>query len=437
MTTFYRTGSANTYDSAVRNITARQSALSSLQENLTAGKRVVRPSDDPTSAAIAERALTRISRIATDQRALDSQRNAIAVAESTLGSATDSLQRFRELVVSAGNGAHSSAERKAIAFELQGLRDEIFAQSNTKDTNGQPLFGAISSALAPLVGPQATPSDYTFDGLPGQSASSAVAIPFALDGDSAFMLQPVRDLSFNATVTNSVDGLIDSSRTLTTDSPVLQGPDVAASAATVQATADAALAASGAPYPKYVITFTAVGPTSATYSIQETPSVTPLGAPAAFADVTVVTGNPAKINITDIPGLSFSVSGTLKENDTITLSPSASIFSVLDSAISQIGNAANNNGSTQAVAQALHNLDIGMARVSTVRSQAGELLARAERISSNQEDRSVQVQDDRSQAEDLDMIKGISDFNNKQTGYSAALQTYAQIQKLSLFNYIG
>jgi flagellar hook-associated protein 3 FlgL len=44
---------------------------------------------------------------------------------------------------------------------------------------------------------------------------------------------------------------------------------------------------------------------------------------------------------------------------------------------------------------------------------------------------------DRSRAEDLDMVKGISDFQNLQTGYSAALQTYAQIQKLSLFNFIG
>jgi flagellar hook-associated protein 3 FlgL len=37
----------------------------------------------------------------------------------------------------------------------------------------------------------------------------------------------------------------------------------------------------------------------------------------------------------------------------------------------------------------------------------------------------------------MDMVKGISDFNNLQTGYQAALQTYAQVQKLSLFNFIG
>ena len=69
MTSFNRLGTANTYDNALRNINQRQSTLSGLQENLTSGIRVVRASDDPSSAAQAERALTRMSRIVTDQRA--------------------------------------------------------------------------------------------------------------------------------------------------------------------------------------------------------------------------------------------------------------------------------------------------------------------------------------------------------------------------------
>ena len=35
------------------------------------------------------------------------------------------------------------------------------------------------------------------------------------------------------------------------------------------------------------------------------------------------------------------------------------------------------------------------------------------------------------------MVQGLSDFSNQQTGYSAALQTYAKVQQLSLFNYIS
>ena len=311
MTSFNRLATANTYDNALRNITQRQSALSGLQEHLTSGKRVVRASDDPSSAAQAERALTRMSRIVTDQRALASQSDAIAMAESTLGDVTNALQSCRELVVSAGNGTFAPKDRQTVALQLQGLRNQIVSLSNTKDTNGQALFGALGSALAPFVVPP--PAAYTFDGLPGQASSSEVAIPFALDGDSAFM--------FDAS-----DG--------------------------------------------------------------------------ATAGVT-------------------------------------SLLQALDNAITDIGGATTSAAAATAVSTALQDIDIGANRVSAVRGQAGELLNRADRISTNQDKRSIQLEADRSRAEDLDMVKGIADFQNQQTGYQAALQSYAQMQKLSLFNYIG
>ena len=427
---FSRLGTANTYDNARANLITRQTALSNLQEQLTSGKRVNTASDDPTAAAAAERALNRIGRIQTDQRALEAQRSAITQAESTLGDVTTALQSIRELVVSAGNGTYSSAERKSIAGQLSGLRDQVIALANRKDTNGLPLFGALSSALTPFVGPQGTAPDYTFNGLPGQTASTEVAIPFVLDGDAAFMHQPARDSVFNAIVSN-----IPSSRTLKTDNVAVSNP------ALVSANATLASAATGIPnsFPSYVVQFTAVdsttvpGTTTATYSVTETPAVS---APAV-TPVTLSYPSNTAAPITGVPGLSFSVSGTPAVGDTITINANPSIFSVIDNAIRDIGSAANNNAAIQAVSQALGNLDIGMARVSAIRGQAGDLLNRADSITVNQGKRSIQMESDRSRAEDLDMIKGISDFQNQQTGYQAALQSYAQVQKLSLFNYIS
>jgi flagellar hook-associated protein 3 FlgL len=186
------------------------------------------------------------------------------------------------------------------------------------------------------------------------------------------------------------------------------------------------------------VAFTAVdsttvpGTTTATYSITENPAVS-----GAIAPVTVSYPTSQSLSVTAVPGLSFSITGTPRAGDSVSISASASVFSVLDDAIRDIGGATSSNAVSQAVAQALNNIDIGMERVSGVRGQAGDLLTRADRISTNQEKRSTQLESDRSRAEDLDMIKGISDFNNQQTGYQAALQTYAQIQKLSLFNFIG
>ena len=426
ITSFARIGTANTFDASIRNISKRETALSSLQANLTSGKKIVQTSDDPTGAAQAERALTRINRIATDQRALESQRNAITMAESTLGDITDALQNFRELVVNSGNGGYSAAERKSIAVQLTGLRDQVITLANRSDTNGQPLFSALGSALTPFVGPNAEAPDYTFNGLPGQTASSDVAIPFTLDGDSAFMLQTGRDRAYNVKMT------------LGPGAP-RQYP-LGTSATTI--TDQAALTAD-----VYTITIDNVtlGSTPktgiATYTIKGSPSgysVTNTTAEFNYnLPISLPVPDPAQTGQTGIPGVSLQLKGDIRIGDTFTLKPEVSVFSVLDSAIRDIGNAPDNGSVPQAVNQALTNIDISLERVSAVRGQAGDLLNRADRIASSQEKRNIQLEADRSRAEDLDMIKGISDFNNQQTGYSAALQTYAKIQKMSLFDFIG
>lgn len=417
-----RLGSANSYDAAIRNISARQTALSGLQENLTSGKRVVRASDDPTAAAQAERALTRLERIKTDQRALEAQRNSMAMAESTLGDVSDALQNIRELVVSAGNATQTAAQRTTIAQQIQGLRDQIFSLSNRTDTNGQPLFSGLGSALAPFVGPQALPPDYTFQGLPGQAASSDTSIPATLDGDSAFMHQAARDGVYNVKVSNTTTGFIPASRQFYTDNvSVTNTALVNGSAYTLSVTG--------------VDTTSVPGTTTVTYDIAENPNV---GGPYTGLTASYPsTQASANISVTAMPGLSLTLKGSPAVGDTVTIDPAASLFSVLDNAVKDIGSAANQAAATQAVSQALHNLDIGMSRIQAVRGQAGDLLNRADRITDNQGKRSIQLEADRSRAEDLDMVKGIADFQNQQTGYQAALQSYAQVQKLSLFNFIG
>lgn len=415
-----RIGFANGYDNAIRNLTSRQSKLATLQENLTSGKRVVKASDDPTAAAQAERSLTRLARIAADQRALEAQKNTIAVGESTLGDISDALQRFRELTVNAGSGTLTSAERKTIAVELTGLREQILSYANRKDNNGQPLFAALGSAQNPFSGPQpAVPGpDYQFQGLPGAPASSETAIPGALDGESAFMLQTQRDGAYNVSVTNVPTGYIDPSRTLQTGN--------------VNVVDNSLLTGLG-----YTITVnsvnTAAGTTTVDYTVTDSAGNPPINNTASFS----ATLNPPTFTVPDMPGMTLQINGKATAGDVISLRPSPSIFSVLDDAIRDIGSAVNGNAAAQAVGQALNNIDIGMGRINAVRGQAGDLLNRADRISSNQDMRSIQLEADRSRAEDLDMIKGVSDFQNQQTGYQAALQSYAQVQKLSLFNYLG
>ena len=453
--TIFRVGTANMYDNAIRNVSARQTSLVNLQENLTSGKRVVRASDDPVSAAQAERALTRISRIQAEQRALENQRNAIAQAESTMGDAIGLVQEARQLMVNAGNGALSSNERATIANQLQSLRDQLTAVANRTDTNGIPLLGALGSAQSPFMGPLNSTPDYLFAGQAGQTASDGVTLPNTLDGDSAFMFDAKRDGSFHAAITPGTSTVIVPGAT-TPSVPAMGQPNRAltTSAITVaEGTNFNKNPATGLAY-TYSVSFSnvtldpATNTLSATYNVSSTdPAFVP---PAAQTLNPIKIGEKGEFNINGLPpGMSMKVTtlptkavdGTITlspaNGDTINISPQASVFSVIDKAIAEIKAAPNSNVAAQASGQALANIDIGLERMSNIRSYAGELLNRADRITGDQSKRSEQLEADRSRAEDLDMIKGISDFQNQQTGYQAALQTYASVQKLSLFNYIS
>jgi flagellar hook-associated protein 3 FlgL len=412
-----RLSTANMYDNALRNVSARQTSLANLQENLTSGKRVVRASDDPVSAAQAERALTRLNRIQTEQRALENQRNAIAQAESTLGDAMGLVQEARQLIVNAGSGSLTPNDRATIANQLQGLREQLLEFANRKDTNGVPLLSALGSALTPFLGPVTSSPDYSFDGLPGQSASSGVAIASTLDGDSAFMFRAQRDGVYYAqTSTVAADRQFTTSAITPTDLSLVTGDE-------------------------YTVVFSAVGPGATTGTTTATYTITNTTTGVASAPVVVPdfpSDKPLTIDVTGIPGLSFSITTTNPANgDTVSMAPSPSLFSTMDSAIRDIRAADNSNAAIQAVGQALANVDKGLERISNMRSYAGELLNRADRITGDQEKRSIQLESDRSRAEDLDMIKGISDFQNQQVGYEAALKSYAQVQRLSLFNFIS
>lgn len=395
-----RLSTANAYESALTRLSSRQVGLAELQEKLTAGKKVLRPSDDPTGAAQAERAMTRITRIETEQRALNVQKNTMALAESTLGNATETLQAIRDLVVGAGNGGYTSVNRTSLAEQMAALREQLFAHANKVDSNGVPLFGGLGSATAPFTDAIA---GVTFNGIAGQASASPISIPSAMDGQAVWMNVASGNGVFDVSLGGGNTG------TAWTDVGQVVNPSAV--------TGD-----------DYTVTFTvAAGVT--TYAVVNTTTAT-----------TVTTGQPyTKGQSIQFDGMAIRVDGDPANGDTLAVAPSATtnIFKVLDNAIAGIRGAGNSHTLNQAFTRALAEIDTGMGRIQSARGFAGDLLNRADTIESNQETKSVQLQADRSRAEDIDMVKGIADFQNQQTGYSAALQTYAQVQRLSLFNYLG
>lgn len=395
-----RIGTANVYDNALEQLYKRQGDMLTQQEQLSSGLRVNRASDDPIAAAQAERAMVRLSRIETDKRALETQRSALSTAEAGLGEAIGLMQDLRELVIAAGDAGYSQADRATLATQISSLRDQIYAISNRTDSNGVPLFGGLGSTGSPFAD---IPSGVQFQGAPGQRAATTTQLPGAMNGQAIWMDVASGNRSFEVSLGATNTGGVWTDPGTVVSPTLLTGND-------------------------YQITFTVTAGVT-TYDVVNTTTATPV-----LTGQTYTSGAPIQFD-----GLSVLPQGAPADGDTVDIAPSTALnlFNLLDDTVNSIDNAASDNKLSQAIALSLAQIDTGMERLQAARGQAGDWLNRADSITDAQSARTLALESDRSRAVDADMAKAISNFTTAQTGYQAALQSYAQIQRLSLFNYIN
>lgn len=393
-----RISTFNQFTRSVDTLQLRQGSLQQAQERLISGKRVARASDDPTAAARAERALAQKGRVDASQRALEASKVAMQQAETALGNAADLLQRIRELTVQAGNGAYGDPQRRAIADEIRGLRSELLSVANRGDGAGGYLFGGQGSAAPPFVDGTA---GVQFRGTQGQrEAAMPERLPMTVDGEAVWLQSPTGNSVFTVTQTAGagsgawVDGgsVVD---------PQVESTNV---------------------YP-FTVSISGVPPSLVW-------SVSPGTATGAF-----VSGQAIEFN-----GIALRITGTPAVGDTFTIAESTrslSVFDVIDGLSTDLETVGRSGAQvTQTVQDGLREIDAVMATLSSARSRLGGILNQTDGIESRLAESSVAAQAERSLAEDLDMVQGVSDFQAKQTSYDAALKAYSMVQRLSLFDYL-
>lgn len=134
--------------SALRGLQASLGRSQDLQNQLSSGRRVSRPADDPSAAAAAMK--LRGQRRADEQylRNADDATGRLTQADSALTGISAQLRRARELVVQAGNPSIPASARLAIQAELGSIRDSVVDQFNTRWLD-RPVFGG--SAASPVA----------------------------------------------------------------------------------------------------------------------------------------------------------------------------------------------------------------------------------------------------------------------------------------------
>lgn len=404
-----RVATANSYDNTIANLSKRQAELSAQQDRISTGKRVQRASDDPVAAVLAETAQNRISRVQADLRSVEASRTSLQQAESALGESGSLIQDARELMVSAGNGAYGPREREDLAKALEGIRDRMLAVSNRQDSAGRTLFGGLGGSSTPFVEVYgASGTSVRFDGLRGQEAAGTNTLPQALDGESIWMRVPQGNGSFTLSLPDTNTGGVRTDAGRVTNPSALTGAN-------------------------YTVAFSDAGGTMR-YTVTNTTTGNPVAGQSGVAY------NPgAKL---EFDGLSFQLLGTARSGDQVQVQPTTgptSLFTVMQDTIEALRYSGANQGAhlNQALGRSLGELDAVHDRVLQARSQAGQWLNRADSVDSLLNGREVDLSAEKSRLEDLDMIKGISTFQGQQVGLEAALKSYAQVQRLSLFQYVG
>lgn len=181
------TSTAFAVESQIRDIQARRDQLNATQTQISTGKRVVRPGDDPVAAADAERQRATLSRIELERRVLGFARNNLGIADGALSDASGILQSARETVVSAGNGSFGPHERSLLAEQLRQARAQLFSVANRADGSGGYVWGGQGSATPPFV--DGAPPTYQ-PAAGEQRVGTGVTVSTSLDGRAAFAAQP-------------------------------------------------------------------------------------------------------------------------------------------------------------------------------------------------------------------------------------------------------
>lgn len=138
------------YQQNMRGITDSQSKWLGYGEQMSTGKRVNRPSDDPIAASqavVLSQAQAQNSQFAL-ARTFASQK--VSLEDNVLSQVNTAITSAQEKLVYAGNGTLSDDDRLSLSTDLQGIRDQLMNLANSTDGNGRYIFAGYKTESAPF-----------------------------------------------------------------------------------------------------------------------------------------------------------------------------------------------------------------------------------------------------------------------------------------------
>ena len=190
-----------------------QQQINSDLQQIASGQSVNVPSDNPAAAAMLERNAGRTSEADQFLRSISSVHGELQTADSSLNSVVTALQRAISLGVEGANGTLNSADRAALAVEVQGIQSQLLSLANLS-YQGTFVFAGTASSTAPYVLDSTSPSGVRYV---GNSTTNRITVgdhftvPTNLPGSQLFsspgndVFQALQDLVTNLQSGTNID----------------------------------------------------------------------------------------------------------------------------------------------------------------------------------------------------------------------------------------
>ncbi len=136
-------------DRSLTDLAYQTRRILTLQEQLSSGLRVNRPSDDPLNARRAIYAQSMIAKNEQYMKNITTIRPYLNEAEASITNTLDVIQRARELAIEGRNSTNAQLQRNQIATEVNQLIESVLSEANHQ-TSGRYIFGGTVTATAPF-----------------------------------------------------------------------------------------------------------------------------------------------------------------------------------------------------------------------------------------------------------------------------------------------
>ncbi|MCP1675614.1 flagellar hook-associated protein 3 FlgL [Natronocella acetinitrilica] len=392
---------------STNSILDQQSKLLKTQQQLATGRKILTPSDDPAGAARVLDLEKSIGQVEQFNRNLDRAEFALKTEESVLEETGNIIQRVRELTVQSLNATQDGANRKIIAAEIRQLQDQLVQLANTQDGTGEFIFAGSNTRTRPFA---LGDGDVNYTGDQTQRLVQA---------------GPSRQLATNHTGFETFMRIREGNGEFTTAAAPGNGGTAVIDGGRIL---DRTVAFDG----PYTIAFTEQANGELTYTVSNAGGNLVEDAPYNRGDAIVFDGREVAISGTPVDGDSFEVA------------PAGfnSLFGMLDDLAAALEASGSNETSVDrsrflnAGNSALGNLDQALDNILNIRSEVGARLNAVDGERRANESSLLDLREAKSNIEDVDYAKAISELNLRQVGLQAAQQSYVRIQGLSLFNFL-